>query len=365
MEPNSDGDVRVAEGSCPPAAPASRIGSKLAPVPVLDGWRGLSILLVLACHMLPLGPKAWQVNSMIGPVGMSLFFTLSGFLMTATLLHPGTVASFFVRRVCRILPLAYLYILIVLIAVGASAGQFRAHLLFTANYEQQYLIPNLTEHLWSICIEVHFYAFIGMLAAVLGPRGLMGLPLLCVAITALRVAYGEKFSIVTHFRVDEILAGGCLALLYYRSPWPGALARVPMVVPAALLLVASHPDGGVMTYARPYCAAALVGTTVCGSGGVIRRILSGPVLRYVAAISYALYVVHPATTYGWLGTGGTATKYLLKRPISFLLSFGLAHASTYGYERHWIAWGKRRAHGHGAAPAGARPPGVERADQAV
>jgi len=195
------------------------------------------------------------------------------------------------------------------------------------------------------------------------------LPVVCVAVTALRVIYGREFSIETHFRVDEILAGGCLALLYYASPWPGALARVPMVVPAALLLWASHPEGGWVTYARPYCAATLIGTTVCGSGGWVRAALSGGVLRYVAAISYALYVIHPSTTHGWLGTGGTAARYLVKRPISFVLSFGLAHWSTYGYERHFIAWGKRRAHRERVAGSGenVRPadPGVERADQAV
>ena len=53
---------------------------------VLDGWRGISILLVLASHLLPLGPKGWQLNATAGPMGMALFFTLSGFLITRFLL---------------------------------------------------------------------------------------------------------------------------------------------------------------------------------------------------------------------------------------------------------------------------------------
>ena len=36
---------------------------------VLDGWRGVSILLVLSSHLLPLGPKRWQLNEMAGPMG--------------------------------------------------------------------------------------------------------------------------------------------------------------------------------------------------------------------------------------------------------------------------------------------------------
>ena len=38
---------------------------------VLDGWRGISILLVLAAHLLPLGPKAWRLNETAGPMGMA------------------------------------------------------------------------------------------------------------------------------------------------------------------------------------------------------------------------------------------------------------------------------------------------------
>ncbi len=42
---------------------------------VLDGWRAISILLVLSCHMLPLGPKSWNLNLSAGYAGMALFYT--------------------------------------------------------------------------------------------------------------------------------------------------------------------------------------------------------------------------------------------------------------------------------------------------
>ena len=81
---------------------------------VLDGWRGISILLVLATHLLPLGPKIWRLNASTGNLGMSLFFALSGFLITKNLLEHGDIRAFFIRRIFRILPLAYLYLVIVL-----------------------------------------------------------------------------------------------------------------------------------------------------------------------------------------------------------------------------------------------------------
>jgi peptidoglycan/LPS O-acetylase OafA/YrhL len=56
--------------SAPPEVGLSRLA-------ILDGWRAVSILLVLAAHMLPLGPKRLIINVMVGSIGMSLFFTLS------------------------------------------------------------------------------------------------------------------------------------------------------------------------------------------------------------------------------------------------------------------------------------------------
>jgi peptidoglycan/LPS O-acetylase OafA/YrhL len=53
--------------------------------PALDGWRGISILLVLGGHLFPLGPKSLNMNECIAALGMAIFFTLSGFLITTTL----------------------------------------------------------------------------------------------------------------------------------------------------------------------------------------------------------------------------------------------------------------------------------------
>ena len=76
--------------------------------PELDGFRGLSILAVLAAHMLPLGPEVWRGNSTAGYMGMSVFFALSGFLISRFLWNSQDVGKFFVRRCARILPLVLL-----------------------------------------------------------------------------------------------------------------------------------------------------------------------------------------------------------------------------------------------------------------
>lgn len=82
---------------------------------VLDGWRGISILLVLATHLLPLGPKAWRLNEMTGPMGMALFFTLSGFLITRFLQRDAGLIDFLSRRLFRIVPLAWLTLTVIMV----------------------------------------------------------------------------------------------------------------------------------------------------------------------------------------------------------------------------------------------------------
>ena len=46
---------------------------------VLDGWRGISITLVLLGHLFPLGPKSWQLNGTVAAAGMAIFFYIVWF----------------------------------------------------------------------------------------------------------------------------------------------------------------------------------------------------------------------------------------------------------------------------------------------
>ena len=316
--------------------------NKMPHYPVLDGWRGISILCVLAAHMLPLGPKGWHLNGMVAPVGMSLFFTLSGFLITNSLIYRPEVRSFLIRRVFRILPLAWTYLVIALPLISASPATYLANFLFYANYPPFWL-TELNSHFWSLCVEMQFYLFIALLFYILRQRGLLLLPAFCLLVTAVRIYEGAAISIVTHYRVDEILAGACLALTLkgqLGKTIPQILKRINPYWTLGLLLIASHPNTvNLAGYLRPYLAALLVGSTLYQEKSDLSKWLSLPILRYLAEISYALYVIHPLTYYAWLGTGDTIVKYS-KRILSFVLTFTLAHTSTFYYEKRWIAWGK-------------------------
>ena len=307
----------------------------------LDGWRGISILCVLAAHLLPLGPKAWRLNEMVAPVGMALFFTLSGFLITRYLLERHSVIDFLIRRFFRIVPLAWVAMVIVLAMAAAPGSAYLPHFLFYANLPPQSL-TEVGSHLWSLCVEVQFYVGIALVVSLLGRRGLYLLPIVCVAVTLHRVSAQAHIDIVTWRRVDEILAGGILAMAHMKQfgERPRQLLRwLNSYVFLVLLAVASHPASGFMNYLRPYFAALLVGSTLLNPPLRLESLLGSRVLRYIATVSFALYVIHHPLVFTWLGSGDTFARYL-KRPLLFAATFGLAHVSTFYFEQRCIGFGK-------------------------
>ncbi len=229
----------------------------------LDGWRGISILLVLATHLLPLGPSVFRFNETAGVMGMAIFFTLSGFLITNFLLHRSSVTDFLIRRFFRIIPLAWLYIVIALLLSGGTPRVWFAHILFYGNWPPMQFTP-VTSHIWSLCVEMQFYVGIALLVGLLSKRALILIPLICFGFTAFRYFNEVYAAINTYYRVDEILAGSVLALVYDNKfgEIRKYLSRINPFLIILFLMISSHPDSGWANYCRPYLAAVLVGTTL-------------------------------------------------------------------------------------------------------
>lgn len=305
---------------------------------VLDGWRGISILAVLACHLLPLGPKQWGVNAAVGRFGMAIFFTLSGFLITTFLLKRADVRDFLIRRVCRIMPLALAALTIGLWMAHASSDDWLSNVLFYENIPPFHMVSPLG-HFWSLCVEVQFYAAVALVFGLFGRRGLViGITAGALVVTALRIHWGAYESIVTYLRIDEIFAGGILALIHMGEFGNATVVRLnPWVM---LVLCCLSTFNWPLAYFRPYFAAGLVASTLLGTGNAFGGVLKSRVLAYIAEISYALYVVHPLLAHTWLGSGDKLVKYA-KRPLLFAAAFCVAHLSTFYYESRWIAFGKR------------------------
>ncbi|OYX10767.1 MAG: hypothetical protein B7Z16_18080, partial [Algoriphagus sp. 32-45-6] len=145
-------------------------------IPSLDGWRAFSIAMVLASHspLMQGFPPQWQYPLgfvVDGNLGVRIFFIISGFLITWLMIKEkekrGVISLrlFYLRRALRILPVCYVYLLVVFLlslATPFSQGPavWLSNLTFTTNFmldRDWQGVPWTTIHLWSLAIEEQFY----------------------------------------------------------------------------------------------------------------------------------------------------------------------------------------------------------------
>ena len=309
---------------------------------ILDGWRAMSIVMVLAGHWLPIGPKSLNLNAPVAAGGMAIFFTLSGFLITRFLLDRPEPLPFLIRRLLRILPLGWLAMVVLYFSSSNSLAQLVGNLMFTANLPPARLL-HAGNHLWSLCVEMQFYVGVAVLVALAGRRGLLLLPIFALSVTLGRIFDRAPISIITWFRVDEILAGAIVALIYSNSFGKAPvelMKRCNFYVVAAIAALCTFDLDGPFAYARPYAIALMVGVSLWNAPAWMRSLLGSKAAAYIASISYAVYVVHGMLTATWFGTGDTFVKYA-KRPLLIGATWALAHLSTYYYEQRFIELGRQ------------------------
>ena len=140
-------------------------------IPALDGLRGLAILLVLIFHWFP--NTHWINTLPNGPIGVTLFFVLSGFLITSILLQARekndfltSFKSFIFRRALRIFPIYYLLLLAIYVLgrLGFSLQtDFFQHPEYYLFYAYNHYLEmrkdwsDLLSPFWSLAVEEQFY----------------------------------------------------------------------------------------------------------------------------------------------------------------------------------------------------------------
>jgi len=149
-------------------------------IPSLDGIRALAFLLVFIAH-------AGLDNIVPGGFGVTIFFFLSGYLITSILrleasrTHRISLRQFYLRRAFRILPPMYLALAMAYLLGHAGLLQETGNvfgLLAASFYFYNYadllhvhaILPSGTGVLWSLMVEEHFY-FAFPLAYLLFVRG--------------------------------------------------------------------------------------------------------------------------------------------------------------------------------------------------
>jgi peptidoglycan/LPS O-acetylase OafA/YrhL len=135
-------------------------------IPSLNGLRAISIFLVLFAHIILKNFNFTENPG--GQIGVTIFFVISGYLITLLLLKEeeskGTISlkSFYIRRTIRIFPIYYFLLFVYLILELVGVLNFCTNSWITSlTYTKYFPIKNGSEwesgHLWSLSIEEHFY----------------------------------------------------------------------------------------------------------------------------------------------------------------------------------------------------------------
>ena len=162
----------------------------------LDGIRFIAVFLVLIDHWL-----AEKNNLPLGPLGVTIFFVLSGFLITGILLkskikdealnrnHLFSFRQFYIRRSIRIFPIYYLSVFVLFVFNSPSVvGKVWWHLFYATNFfiaiKGTWL--GITDHFWSLAVEEQFYLFFPLLVFAIPQKHLSKLfwGMIVVAITS-------------------------------------------------------------------------------------------------------------------------------------------------------------------------------------
>jgi peptidoglycan/LPS O-acetylase OafA/YrhL len=306
-----------------PTPQGPRPAVRIPYAPGLDGLRGLAVLAVLVFHA---APATWLPG---GFLGVSLFFTLSGYLITSLVLtevrrdRAVDLASFWARRMRRLVPALVLttvgvLLLAELVDLGTPIRSDQVGgLTYTANwvqiwqgqgYADLFLAPSPLDHLWSLAIEEQFYLVLPLVALGLTTLGPWMVRTRLAVIAGLTIVVGSVATIITTDptigyystldRSPEIAIGVLLACVARASTAP---ARRPLAIAGFVALALAAwacatvqvadelvTSGGLLLFALLSATMVLAASRP----GTFSAVLSIGPLRRLGLISYGLYLYH-------------------------------------------------------------------------
>jgi peptidoglycan/LPS O-acetylase OafA/YrhL len=312
-------------------------------VKTLDGLRGLAVLIVLASHAQAFG-MAGQ-----GVLGVFLFFTLSGFVLTMPfvdrperIFRPRELWFYFANRALRIIPAFVIAVLVVKWQQQESWFWVWRNVSFSTGWN----------HFWSVAEEVRFYflfPFVLGLLALLSSRLWRIAALICLILLAWALQHADMIDMMDGrfvlFYFYFFLAG-MLACLIYRSFARGVFAIVALAIVAAIFFL---PFNG-WEYSELWCLLFFV-LLVCAAGTDIWPLRLW-IARHVGLLSYSLYLFHvPVMT--WLQPLQLETLELFNATL--VITYVVALASYLLIEKPFLM----------LKPRAKRPASAPRMDPAV
>ncbi|MBC1692308.1 acetyltransferase [Listeria welshimeri] len=302
-------------------------------VPSIDGLRALAVIAVIAYHL----NFSWAKG---GFIGVDIFFVLSGYLITNILLTQWEknqtlqLKQFWLRRFRRLIPAAYVMIVVVVIfsvlfhseILKNLRGDAIASFFYVSNwwfifhnvsYFDSFGMPSPLKNLWSLAIEEQFYLIwpvflLVFLRWVKNPKLLLkiviGLGLLSAIWMTILYVPGTDPSRVyygTDTRLFDLLSGCALAFVW---PFNRLSPNIPKRSKAALniagtisilfffLITALVSEYQPFLYRGGLLFVAIMGVvmiaTIAHPASYLSKIFSFKPLRWIGTRSYGIYLWH-------------------------------------------------------------------------
>jgi len=360
-------------------------------IPALDGLRAIAIIWVMLHNgtldklisLQTIPEKAITLIMNTGWMGVQMFFVLSGFLITGILLdakknnHNNIYKQFYMRRVLRIFPIYYVFLILAFIAavslqntpswLNLAYDHKWWYIFYTINWIQAFEKVGFS-HFWSLAVEEQFYIFWPVIIISLSAFRLYATCLLLITLSiTFRLAltiYDLKFAesaayVFTLSRLDALAIGSLLAItlrdesMFIKTRKSMFYIMIISIIYILLTLASTHsfdPVSTSWTVLNQTMAALLFVSLIYYSldinstlkySRIHIRILSLNWMRSIGKYSYAMYIFHlPVafllhnhlsndflTIFSFAGDSKNIIVFTLDLLLLFILTYCLAWCS--------------------------------------
>ena len=293
----------------------------------LDGVRAIAALMVIFFHFFS-GISTdnsfllmLKKVSVFGQTGVSLFFVLSGFLITRILLEAKEKSNYFlnfyVRRILRILPLYYFFLflfyfvvpLILKTPILSLRGQIY-YWIYMQNFAMTFnWFSEGPLHFWSLAVEEHFYIFWPFVIYFFNNTKILFVIFILVLISLLTryLLLSNNYDVFyfTFSRLDELALGALLAIMEIKKFYLELqnkiflLLLVVTLVLSTIIWIVNNASGNENLQIFKFLLLgfayfALIGYLItCKDSNLLKRFFKLKVFLFTGKISYGLYVYHP------------------------------------------------------------------------